>query len=122
MRKFSQVSTDLGSSMKSVGEVMAIDRKFESAFSKAVRMVDDDMDGFGNVPAEYMELEEKELESRLENPDDKRVWAIGAAMKRGYTVERIHELTRIDRWFLCKLLNIIELETTLNALEITQVK
>jgi len=110
MRKFSRVSTNIGSSMKSVGEVMAIDRKFEAAFNKALRMVDDSLDGFGDVPQEFMEMDEKLLDCELANPNDKRVLAIGAAFLRGYSAQQVHELTKIDMWFLCKLMNIVNLE------------
>jgi len=122
MRKFSQVATDLGSSMKSVGEVMAIDRKFEAAFSKAVRMVDDGIDGFGDVPEELMAVAESELDSELKNPNDKRVLAIGAALKRGYSIQRIHDLTRIDHWFLCKLRNLMDLDKKLSQMKLADLK
>jgi len=93
---------------------MAIDRNFESAFSKAIRMVDDSVDGFGDVPPKYAVMEKAVLESRLSNPSDRRVFAIAEAIRRNYTVERIWELTKIDRWFLCKLRNIIVMERMLD--------
>merc|ERR1719420_256832 len=69
-----------------------------------------------------MTMDEKELDHQLQHPNDKRVFAIGAAMKRGYTVDRIHDLTRIDRWFLCKLRNIIAMDKKLSGLKIEQIK
>jgi len=113
MRKFSGVSTFIGSAMKSVGEVMSIDRTFESAFSKALRMVDGALDGFGDVPEFYQNMPTKDLEATLANPNDKRVLAIASAMERGYTVDQIWALTKIDKWFLHKLENIIKFQGVL---------
>jgi len=112
MKKFntSFISCKIGSAMKSVGEVMAIDRKFEAAMSKALRMVYPDCDGFGFVPKEIAALNETELDRELNIPSDVRVFAVAAALQRGYTVDRIHGLTRIDPWFLCKLRNIVVTE------------
>jgi len=112
MKKFntSFMSTKIGSAMKSVGEVMAIDRKFEAAMSKAMRMVNGECDGFGYVPKEIKLLNDKQLDKELINPSDIRIFAIASAMQRGYTVDRIHKLTAIDPWFLCKLRNIIVTE------------
>eukprot|EP00493_Phyllostaurus_siculus_P027197 UN27543 len=115
MRKFHRVSKFIGSQMKSVGEVMAIDRNFESAFSKALRMVDDAVDGFGFVPTKYGKMSKEELETRLTKPSDRRVFAITEAFHRGYKVSQIHDLTRIDKWFLSKLRNIIEMEAQLKV-------
>jgi len=113
MRKFWRVSKDIGSQMKSVGEVMAIDRNFEACFNKAMRMVDDSVDGFGQVPEKYPKMQLEELERRLSKPSDRRVFAIAEAFRRNWTVERIWELTKIDRWFLCKLRNIVVMEKLL---------
>jgi carbamoyl-phosphate synthase large subunit len=100
--KFLGVSKQIGSSMKSVGEVMAIGRTFEEAFQKGLRMTGQAMHGFvGNK-----ELEIEDIEGALSNPTDMRVFAISKAFSLGYTVDQIHELTRIDRWFLEKLLHI----------------
>ena len=108
--KFHGVRRQIGSSMKSVGEVMAIGRTFEEVIQKGLRMIGQGMHGFveNKLPAI------DDLEKALSEPTDKRIFAIEQALRKGYTVERIHELTKIDRWFLEKLLNIhkmaIELE------------
>ena len=107
--KFHGVSRKLGSSMKSVGEVMSIGRSFEEAIQKGLRMIGQGAHGFvGNK-----ELKVDDIELALREPDDKRIFAIAKAMSAGYSVERIHELTRIDRWFLSKLRNIVETERDL---------
>ena len=101
--KFHGVRREIGSSMKSVGEVMAIGRTFEEAIQKGLRMIGQGMHGFvGNNQRDL-----PELEKALREPTDKRILAIAQALFKGYTVERIHELTRIDRWFLYRLQNII---------------
>ncbi len=114
--KFHGVQREIGSSMKSVGEVMAIGRTFEEVIQKALRMIGQGMHGFvGNKP-----LEIDDIDHALTDPTDKRIFVIAEAMKRGYSVERIHELTKIDRWFLFRLEAIMktnaELET-IDALE-----
>ena len=109
--KFKGVSRELGSSMKSVGEVMAIGRNFEEAIQKGLRMIGQGMHGF----VANKELETEDLDTALSNPTDKRIFFIAQALKQGYTVERIHELTKIDEWFLCKLRNIIEIENSLEG-------
>nr|XP_040572365.1 CAD protein-like [Lepeophtheirus salmonis] len=101
LSKFSRVSTKIGSSMKSVGEVMAVGRKFEECFQKALRMVDESVLGFD--PYSKM-TNEKELRE----PTDKRIFVVAAALKNGYTIEKLHELTKIDSWFLNKMKNIID--------------
>ena len=114
MRKFSRVSSDIGSAMKSVGEVMSIGRKFEEAFQKGLRMVDGGIDGFGDLAAcKENETTEEELDGLLSNPSDRRVFAISVALNRGYSVDRVHKLTNIDRWFLGKLQNLVEIEQRL---------
>ena len=101
--KFHGVKREIGSSMKSVGEVMAIGRTFEEAIQKGLRMIGQGMHGFvGNNQHDL-----PELEHALSEPTDKRILAIAQAMFKGYSVERIHELTKIDRWFLYRLQNII---------------
>ena len=101
--KFHGVNREIGSSMKSVGEVMAIGRTFEEAIQKGLRMIGQGMHGFvGNK-----ELETPDVERALRAPTDKRIFVIAQAMQEGYTIDQIHELTRIDRWFLYKLHNII---------------
>ncbi|MBC8626827.1 carbamoyl-phosphate synthase (glutamine-hydrolyzing) large subunit [Alloprevotella sp. Lung230] len=100
--KFRGVDRELGSSMKSVGEVMAIGRTFEEAVQKGLRMIGQGMHGFvGNK-----ELKIDDIEASLKAPTDKRIFIIEKAFFAGYTVNQIHELTKIDRWFLDKLLNI----------------
>lgn len=101
MSKFSRVSTKIGSSMKSVGEVMAIGRKFEEAFQKALRMVDESVQGFDPYAKPVCEEE-------LRDPTDKRMFVLASAMKAGYTIDKLYELTKIDHWFLSKLRNIID--------------
>ncbi len=102
--KFHGVRREIGSSMKSVGEVMAIGRTFEEAIQKGLRMIGQGMHGFvGNK-----ELKIDDMDHALKDPTDKRVFVISQAMQSGYTVDRIHDLTKIDKWFLHKLHNIIE--------------
>lgn len=108
LSKFSHVSTKVGSSMKSVGEVMAIGRKFEEAFQKALRMVDESVSGFDPSIRNASDDE-------LKCPTDKRMFVLAAALKDGYSVDRLYELTKIDRWFLHKMKNIIECQTELEA-------
>lgn len=102
--KFHGVSRELGSSMKSVGEVMAIGRTFEEAMQKGLRMIGQGMHGFvGNKEPKI-----DDIETELRRPTDTRVFVISQAFKAGYTVEQIHQLTKIDRWFLDKLYSIIQ--------------
>ena len=104
--KFKGVSRELGSSMKSVGEVMAIGRCFEEVIQKGLRMIGQGMHGFvANKAFAGIDIDEA-----LTHPTDKRIFVIAHALKQGYTIERIHELTRIDKWFLEKLENIIRIE------------
>ena len=103
--KFHGVDREIGSSMKSVGEVMAIGRTFEEAIQKGLRMIGQGMHGF--VENEPLPL--SDLDRALKEPTDKRIFAISEAMQAGYSIDRIHELTKIDRWFLLKLLNIIHI-------------
>lgn len=86
--------------MKSVGEVMAVGRKFEEAFQKALRMVDENVTGFDPYVNSVNDDD-------LEKPTDKRMYVLAAAIKAGYSIDRLYELTKIDRWFLSKLKNII---------------
>ena len=99
LAKFHGVDRQIGSSMKSVGEVMAIGRTFEEAFQKGLRMIGQGLHGF----AGNKELPIPDLDRALSAPTDRRVLAIAQALQQGYSVARIHELTRIDRWFLHKL-------------------
>ncbi|MFH1727286.1 MAG: carbamoyl-phosphate synthase (glutamine-hydrolyzing) large subunit [Pseudomonadota bacterium] len=99
--KFSKAAREIGSSMKSVGEVMAIGRNFEEALQKAIRMTNPSFSGLTE------DLEFEELDKELINPTDRRIFAISKALAHGYSVDKIHELTKIDLWFIHKLNNII---------------
>ena len=109
LAKFRGVNRELGSSMKSVGEVMAIGRTFEDAIQKGLRMIGQGMHGF----TENKELHVEDLNAALKAPTDKRIFAIAQAMYEGYSVERIHELTKIDNWFLQRLEHIIRMDEEL---------
>ena len=109
LAKFKGVSREIGSSMKSVGEVMAIGRNFEEAIQKGLRMIGQGASGF--VCNKY---NAEDLDYALKNPTDTRIFAVAAALQSGYTIDRIHELTKIDKWFLNKLDNI---ETTYRQLK-----
>ena len=111
LSKFRGVDRELGSSMKSVGEVMAIGRNFEEAIQKGLRMIGQGMHGF----VENKELQIDDLDAALREPTDKRVFLISKAMHKGYTVDQIHELTKIDRWFLNKLKHIIDIDEELKT-------
>ncbi len=106
LSKFRGVDKELGSSMKSVGEVMAIGRNFEEAIQKGLRMIGQGMHGF----VENKELEIDDIDAALREPTDKRVFVISKAMHKGYTVDQIHDLTKIDKWFLEKLKHIIDID------------
>lgn len=109
LNKFQGVSHQIGSSMKSVGEVMAIGRSFEEVIQKGLRMIGQGMHGFvGNRNLSF-----EDIEKELSEPTDMRIFSIAEAFEKGFTVDRIHELTRIDRWFLYKLLNIINIKNEL---------
>ena len=111
LSKFRGVDRELGSSMKSVGEVMAIGRNFEEAIQKGLRMIGQGMHGF----VENKELEIDNIDEALREPTDKRVFIISKAMHKGYTINQIHDLTKIDKWFLYKLKHIIDIDETLKA-------
>lgn len=109
LAKFHGVSREIGSSMKSVGEVMAIGRTFEEAFQKGLRMIQQGMHGFiGNK-----QLEIEDLDKALSEPTDRRIFYLSQALQEGYSIERIHELTKIDLWFLQKLQNIVRVANEL---------
>ena len=108
--KFHGVARELGSSMKSVGEVMAIGRTFEEAIQKGLRMIGQGMHGF----VENKELVIPDIDKALNEPTDRRIFGISKAFRAGYTIDQIHDLTKIDKWFLQKLYNIIQ---TAGALE-----
>lgn len=107
--KFHGVDRELGSSMKSVGEVMAIGRTFEEAIQKGLRMIGQGMHGF----VENKELVIADVDKALREPTDKRIFVISKAMRAGYTVEQIHCLTKIDKWFLQKLQNVMDTSKSL---------
>jgi carbamoyl-phosphate synthase large subunit len=109
--KFHGVDRELGSSMKSVGEVMAIGRTFEEVIQKGLRMIGQGMHGF----VENHVLNIPNINESLSEPTDKRIFAISEAMRHGYSVDRIHELTKIDKWFLQKLENIVSTSKELHA-------
>ena len=109
--KFHGVARELGSSMKSVGEVMAIGRTFEEAIQKGLRMIGQGMHGF----VENKELILPDIDKALREPTDRRIFVISKAFRAGYTIDQIHELTKIDKWFLQKLYRIIETANELEA-------
>ncbi len=111
--KFHGVRREIGSSMKSVGEVMAIGRTFEEVIQKGLRMIGQGMHGFtGNK-----ELNIADIDKALAEPTDKRIFVIAQAMEKGYSVEKIHELTKIDRWFLYRLQNIMNTSHSLRGFD-----
>ncbi len=105
LKKFRNVSTELGSEMKSVGEVMAIGRTFEEVLQKALRMLGQGLHG---LTANKVAIEN--LDTELRNPTDKRMLALGEAFRLGYSIDKVHEMTRIDKWFLHKIKHIIDIE------------
>ncbi len=108
MQKFRKISSSLGSEMKSVGEVMAIARSYEEALQKAIRMLDVGMNGLV-----CNDLQFNNLEKELKEPTDKRMFAIAEAIKRGYSVDKIYNLSKVNSWFLYKMRNIVEIEESL---------
>lgn len=114
LSKFRGVDKELGSSMKSVGEVMAIGRNFEEAIQKGLRMIGQGMHGY----VENKELEIPDIDEALMEPTDKRVFVISKAMHKGYTIDQIHDLTKIDKWFLEKLKHIIDIDEELKKCNI----
>jgi carbamoyl-phosphate synthase large subunit len=113
LSKFQGVSREIGSSMKSVGEVMAIGRSFEEAIQKGLRMIGQGAHGF----VANREIIVEDIDKSLREPTDNRIFVISKAFQKGYTVDQIHELTKIDRWFLDKLQNIVLTSKKLSALE-----
>ncbi|MDD7080664.1 MAG: carbamoyl-phosphate synthase (glutamine-hydrolyzing) large subunit [Prevotella sp.] len=109
--KFHGVDRELGSSMKSVGEVMAIGRTFEEVIQKGLRMIGQGMHGF----VDNKELKIDDVDAALKEPTDKRIFVIEKAFKAGYTIDQIHDLTKIDRWFLQKLYKIHQTDQELHA-------
>ncbi|WP_290396574.1 carbamoyl-phosphate synthase (glutamine-hydrolyzing) large subunit, partial [uncultured Bacteroides sp.] len=113
--KFHGVDKELGSSMKSVGEVMAIGRTFEEAIQKGLRMIGQGMHGF----VENKELVISDIDKALREPTDKRIFVISKAFRAGYTVDQVHELTKIDKWFLEKLMNIMKTSKELHSFQLS---
>ena len=109
LTKFHGVKRQLGSSMKSVGEVMAIGRTFEESLQKGLRMIGQGMHGF----VENHQIKIPDIEKSLHEPTDMRIFVVSKALKIGYTIERIHLLTMIDRWFLQKLKHIVDIDQQL---------
>ena len=109
--KFHGVDRELGSSMKSVGEVIAIGRTFEEAIQKGLRMIGQGMHGF----VENKELVISDIDKALREPTDKRIFVISKAFRAGYTIDQVHELTKIDKWFLQKLMNIMKTSEELHS-------
>ena len=116
LSKFHGVERELGSSMKSVGEVMSIGRTFEEAIQKGLRMIGQGMHGF----VENKELKIADIDKALREPTDKRIFVISKAMRAGYTADLIHSLTKIDKWFLYKLQNIMETSKELHTYNVLQ--
>jgi len=113
LQKFRKVSQHIGSEMKSVGEVMAIGRSFEEALQKAIRMLDVGAQGLMSNGSEF-----KNIERALQAPTDKRLFAIAEAIRQGYSIDEIYELSKVDRWFLYKIKNIVNLEQQLQQYHI----
>ena len=111
LTKFHGVKRQLGSSMKSVGEVMAVGRTFEEALQKGLRMIGQGMHGF----VENHEIKIADIKTALHEPTDMRIFVVSKALKVGYTVEQIHQLTMIDRWFLQKLKHIVDIDQHLKT-------
>jgi carbamoyl-phosphate synthase large subunit len=116
LQKFQQVSTHLGSEMKSVGEVMSLGRNFEEVLQKAIRMLDVGMKGFVCNDMYFSNLDKE-----LSEPSDKRIFAIAVALQKGYTVDKIFELTKITKWFLYKMKNIVDAENQLKKIKLTDI-
>ena len=111
LTKFAGVSRQIGSSMKSVGEIMSIGRSFEEMLQKGLRMIGQGMHGF--VGNEHVKFDD--LDDALENPTDLRIFAIAEALEQGYTVERIEQLTKIDPWFISRMKHIVDLKHQLES-------
>ena len=109
LTKFRGVKRELGSSMKSVGEVMAIGRTFEEALQKGLRMIGQGMHGF----IENHEIKIRDIKKELHDPTDMRIFVVSKALKTGYSIEQIHQLTMIDRWFLYKLKHLVDIDLRL---------
>ena len=115
LQKFKKVSSNINTEMKSVGEIMAIGRSYEEVLQKAIRMLDMGIDGLV-----CNNLKFKDLNTELKEPTDKRMFAIVEAIKRGYSIERIYQLSKVDPWFLYKMRNIVEIERKLQQYQIKE--
>ena len=115
LQKFEKVSLNIDTEMKSVGEVMAIGRSYEEVLQKAIRMLDIGVDGLV-----CNNLKFKDLDIELKEPTDKRMFAIAEAIKRGYSIEKIYQLSKVDPWFLYKMRNIVEIERKLQQYQIKE--
>ncbi len=113
LQKFRRVNPNLNSEMKSVGEVMSIGRSFEEALQKAIRMLDVEVKSLVSSGIEF-----EDIEYAMKKPTDKRLFAVADAISQGYSIDRIYELTRIDKWFLYKIAHIVETENTLRQYNI----
>ncbi len=116
LQKFQQVSTQLGSEMKSVGEIMSLSRSFEEVLQKAIRMLDLGYKGFSGEGHKF-----KNLDEEIANPTDKRMFAIAQALWKGYSIKKIHELSKITPWFLYKMKNIIDTEKKLKGMKLNKI-
>jgi carbamoyl-phosphate synthase/aspartate carbamoyltransferase/dihydroorotase len=112
LKKFPRVSKEIGSQMKSTGEVMAIGRRFEEGLQKAMRMLDGEFNGFVSDSKEGLPL----TDANLKTPTDERLPVIAKAMRAGYTLDRLYKLTRVDKWFLSKLFNIVNLDMAMEKM------
>ncbi|MFH0832136.1 MAG: carbamoyl-phosphate synthase (glutamine-hydrolyzing) large subunit [Candidatus Aenigmatarchaeota archaeon] len=117
LQKFRGVIDVIGSEMKSVGEVMAIGRTYEEVLQKAIRMLGIDMNGIVCNKINF----NNNIEEELKNPTDRRTFAVVEAMKRGYSIDKIHELSKIDEWFLHRMKNIVEMEKKLHEYNIDDI-
>ncbi len=115
LQKFKKVSSNINTEMKSVGEIMAIGRSYEEVLQKAIRMLDIGIDGLV-----CNNLKFKDLNTELKEPTDKRMFAIVEAIKRGYSIEKIYQLSKVDPWFLYKMRNIVEIERKLQQYQIKE--
>lgn len=113
LQKFKKVSLDIGSEMKSVGEIMALARSFEEVLQKAIRMLDVGMNGLVCNDFKF-----DNLEKELKKPTDKRMFAIVEAIKRGYSIDKIYHLSKVDPWFLYKIQNIVRIEKKIKSYEL----
>jgi len=116
LQKFAQVSTELGSEMKSVGEVMSIGRSFEEAFQKAIRMLDIGFQGFSDNHLPFPDLKQA-----IAKPTDKRLFAVARGLKENLSIDELYELSKIDKWFLSRMHNIIRMEQSFTGLSLGKI-